>query len=389
VARVALVCEPPDGGVAEHVVHLALGLPEHGHNAVVLCPPDFRLSGALRSAGCPVLTLDLRRDYGRPLRDLAAVGTVARALRRQDVDLVHAHSAKAGVIGRLAALVAGKPVVYTPHCFGFVGDVSRAQRVLALTVERALARVTAAIVCVCEDEREVARAHGVGADSRLTVIHNGCPACPPGLAADARLRRHAAGGPLAGAVAVLRRQKSLEVLLDAVPAVLAQVPDARFAIVGDGPEHAALTAHAATLGLADDARLVFLPFEGPSERHISALDVYVLPSAWEAFPIGVLEALACGVPQIATDVGGTREAVVGDTGILVPPRDPAALADALVALLRDPGTRRKMAEASRTRHEARFGLEPMLGATAELYARVLGDRADGLKSPQGAPTMTR
>ena len=106
------------------------------------------------------------------------------------------------------------------------------------------------------------------------------------------------------------------------------MPDARIAIVGDGPEREALGARAAALGL--DARVAFLPFTGPASRHLRALDVYVLPSAWEAFPIGVLEAQACGVPQVATDVGGTREAVVPETGVLVPPRDPGALALALV-----------------------------------------------------------
>ena len=94
----------------------------------------------------------------------------------------------------------------------------------------------------------------------------------------------------------------------------------------------------------------------------------MLPSGWEALPIGVLEALACGVPQVATDVGGTGEAVSAETGVLVPPGDPSALADALVALLGDPARRAAMAEASVARHRERFTVERMVAETAAVYA---------------------
>jgi glycosyltransferase involved in cell wall biosynthesis len=178
-------------------------------------------------------------------------------------------------------------------------------------------------------------------------------------------------GVLAAAVTVLRAQKSVQVLLDAVPAVLAQVADARIAVVGDGPEREALHARAAELGLNTEPRFAFLPFEAPPARHLRAADVYVLPSSWEAFPIGVLEALACGVPQVATDVGGTREAVVPETGRTVPAHDPPALAQALVELLSDDELRASMSAASVARHGERFGLERMVRETSALYDDVI------------------
>ena len=113
------------------------------------------------------------------------------------------------------------------------------------------------------------------------------------------------------------------------------MPGATVKIAGDGPEGPALRA-------AADPRVVFEPFRGPPSDHLRELDVYVLPSSWEAFPIGVLEAMACGVPQVATDVGGTREAVTPESGMLVPPRDATALADAVIELLRDPQRRARM-----------------------------------------------
>ena len=191
-------------------------------------------------------------------------------------------------------------------------------------MERALAPRTAALICVCEDEREVAVAHGVK-PARLEVVHNGCPPCdaPP------------AGGLVVGAVTVLRRQKRLDVLLEAAPRILDAVPGATVKIAGDGPEGPALRA-------AADPRVVFEPFRGHASDHLRELAVYVLPSSWEAFPIGVLEAMACGVPQVATDVGGTREAVTPESGILIAPRDATALADAVIELLDDPQRRERM-----------------------------------------------
>jgi glycosyltransferase involved in cell wall biosynthesis len=322
--------------VAEHVRQLARGLPEHGYEPVVL---DSRV-------------LPLRRDYRHPHRDLQALGALVRVLR--GCELVHAHAAKAGVLARLAA--GRRPVVYTPHCFPFVG-ASAARRRFGLVVERALAPLTATTICVCEDEARVARTAGIR--RRLVVIHNGCPACEdvePAMTFD---------GPVVGAVTVLRRQKRLDVLLAAAPRIIEA--GATVVVVGDGAEADALRA-------AADPRVVFLPFEAPSARYLRGLDVYVLPSEWEAFPIGLLEAQACGVPQVATDVGGTREALVPETGLLVPPGDPDALARAVVELLRDPERRAAMSAASRARHAERFTVERMVAETAAVYGAVLRGR---------------
>jgi glycosyltransferase involved in cell wall biosynthesis len=339
--RVALVCEPPDGGVAEHVTQLALGLPAHGHDPVVFAPRGFAFAGRLPAGR--LRTLPFVRDYAHPWRDARSLGALTRALRGFDV--VHGHAAKAGVVARLAGAAARVPAVYTPHCFPFVGEMGAARRAFGHAAERALAPATAALVCVCEDEAAVARAAGL---RPTAVIHNGCPPCP----APAR-----AAGLAVGAVAVLRRQKRIDVLLDAAPRIFDAVPGATITVCGDGPEGPALRARA-------DPRVAFVPYDPARLRE---LDVYVLPSAWEAFPIGVLEALACGVPQVATDVGGVREAVTPDTGVLVAPEDPAALAAAVVALLRDPARRAAMAAASRARHAERFGVERMVAATAALY----------------------
>jgi len=378
MARVLLAFEPPDGGVAEQVMQLALGLGDHGHEVELAGPREAIVYPRLERAGLPVFRLPFRRGYGRPAEDAAALRRLIGLLRARRPDILHCHSAKAGVLGRLAGAITRTPVVYSPHSFPFVGDFSEARRVFALTTERALAPLTALIVCVCDAERRAALENRVAGDSRLRVVHNGCGPCDPDVDPDPRLLKLGAGGPLAAAVTVLREQKSVDVLLDAVPEVLRRVPDARVAVVGDGPLRDELHAHAAGLGLDAEHRFAFLPFSPPAARHLRALDVFVLPSAWEAFPIAVLEALACGVPQVATDVGGTGEAVSPETGLLVPKRDPSAMAAALVELLSDPSRREAMASASRGRHAERFGLQRMVASTAAVYEQALA--AGGLRT---------
>jgi glycosyltransferase involved in cell wall biosynthesis len=258
------------------------------------------------------------------------------------------------------------PVVYSPHCLPFVGDFGMPRRIVATAIERALGPLATRLICVCEDERRQAIDAGLDA-GRLRVVLNGSAPRPAAVEPDPATAALAAGGPVAAAVAVMREQKRLDVLIAAAPSILERVPDARVAIVGDGPLRDELHAQAAALGLDRDRRFAFLPFQGPSARHLSELDVFVLPSSWEGLPIGLLEALACGVPQVATDVGGSGEAVAPDTGLMVPAADPRALADAVVELLRDPARREAMSVASRARHAAHFGLDRMVAATAAVY----------------------
>jgi glycosyltransferase involved in cell wall biosynthesis len=241
-----------------------------------------------------------------------------------------------------------------------------ARRRFGVAVERALAPLTAALVCVCDFERGLARAQGLR-PRRLAVVHNGCEPCPDVAVAP---ELAALGRPLIGAVSTFRPAKALDVLLDAMPGVLARAPDAKLVLAGEGPLETELRGQAARLGLD----VAFLPYLPPPARYLRGLDVYVLSSAWEAFPIGPLEAQACGVPQVVTAVGGTRESVVPETGIAVPPNDPVALAEALVALLLDPARREAMARASVARHARHFTVERMVAGTAAVYHGVLGGR---------------
>jgi len=241
--------------------------------------------------------------------------------------------------------------------------MSSARRKFGVVVERRLAPSTAALICVCQFEADLAVENGLRPRS-IAVVHNGCP--PDSQVESATV----AEGLVIGAVSTLRPAKALHILLEAMPSIVAAVPEAKLVIAGDGPLEGELHARADSL----DIEVTWSPFEPPAARYLRAFDVYVLSSAWEAFPIGPLEAQACGIPQVVTAVGGTRESVVPETGIVVPPGDPAALAAAVIALLKDPDRRAAMSVASRARHAEHFTVEQMVARTAEVYDNVLADR---------------
>jgi glycosyltransferase involved in cell wall biosynthesis len=389
VPRVLLTFEPPDGGVAEHVLQLARALPERGFDVELAGPLKSELVYSQIDPSIPVHRIDFRRGYGEPSADFASARHLGRVMRDGRYDLIHAHSAKAGVLTRLVRAGRKPPVLYSPHCFPFIGDFSEKRRIFATNVERVLAPVTSRILCVCDDEREQGIDVGI-AGRRMRVVHNGSGTVPADLTPSPELEAFRGDdGVLIGSVAVLREQKRVDVLIDAAPAILAAEPRARIAIIGNGPLEPELRAHATQLGLAGEPRFDFFPFWPPATSALAALDVYVLPSSWEAFPIGVLEALACGTPQVATDVGGTREAVVdgyrglgpyggvdagsveGETGLLVPPADHRALAKAITELVPDASRRQSMATESRRRHDERFTLGQMADGVAAAYREVL------------------
>jgi glycosyltransferase involved in cell wall biosynthesis len=259
----------------------------------------------------------------------------------------------------VAAKLARLPSVYTPHGFPFVGEMGAARRRFGVVMERALDPFTDVTICVCGFERDLAREHGLR--SRLEVVHNGCPPAP---ATDSAIEP---GGLVVGAVSTLRRAKRIDVLLDAMPLVIEQVPEARLVVAGEGPLRDELHAQAERLNLPVE----WHPFVPPPARYLSGLDVYVLSSSWEAFPIGPLEAMACGVPQVVSAVGGTGEAVTPETGVRVPPREPGPLADAIVALLQDPERRARMRAASIRRHAEHFTVDRQVAGTAAVYDSVL------------------
>ncbi|TVL90554.1 glycosyltransferase family 4 protein [Streptomyces sp. SAJ15] len=364
------ISQPVDGGVARVVADLVRAQATAGLRPVVACPPGGTLAAQVTAAGVTTVPWAARREPGARLPREAA--QIARIVRRTGPDLVHAHSAKAGLAARLA--VRGRvPTLYQPHAWSFEA-ADGATAALALRWERFAARWAQRIVCVSEDERR--RGEGAGVPGRWTVIRNGVDtgrfrpadedARRRARAAVPALRDLPADTPLAVCVGRLCRQKGQDLLLRAWPRTAAEVPGARLALVGDGPELAALRRAAP----AD----VLLP--GPAADTApwyAAADLVVLPSRWEGMALAPLEAMASGRPVLLTEVTGARESLpVGHaSACLVPPDDPPALARALTVLLRRPALRARLGhEAQRHVHTA-HDVRDTAAAVTRLYRELL------------------
>lgn len=350
---------------AERVVFdLATRLPSLGIRASVAAVRgrDDPLAARLRAAGVEVFELDLRGKW-----DLPRAARLVPIARR--FDLIHAHLFHADVLSRLAGRVAGVPVVSTYQV------VEGRRLPLRFAADRATGRLARLFTCISEDVRRFVRRTMRHAAARTVVVRSGVDVAAiragAGAAPAARVRAEIGAGerPIVLAVARLDRQKGLDLLIRALPAVRAASPSVVLALAGDGPERAALADLAARLGVGDAVR--FLGHRTDVPALLGAATVFCLPSRWEGLGLAALEAMAAGAPVVATAVPGLREAV-GPAGVLVPPEDPAALASALAALLTSPDRRAALAAAGSRRVEAQFRVERMVEEYADIFRRVAG-----------------
>ncbi|MFD3969705.1 glycosyltransferase [Streptomyces cyaneofuscatus] len=356
--------QPVDGGVARVVTDLVRAQTVAGLRPVVACPPGSPLAVGAAAAGAQVRGWSATRAPGPRLAgEVAAARRIVRDCRPH---VVHAHSAKAGLAGRIA--VRGKvPTVFQPHAWSFEAVDGRTAE-LALNWERFGARWADHILCVSESERRTGQQAGIAA--RWSVIHNGIDLdrFRPGGQADRAAARAALpsldGAPLVVCVGRLTRQKGQDVLLDAWRRL--RVPGARLVLVGDGPDRAGLEE-------AAPAGVLFTGASTDVRPWIHAADVVVLPSRWEGMALAPLEAMACGRAVVMSDVNGARESVApGDEGhLLVPPEDPAALAASLTALLTDPELREEVSHRALRHARAAFDVRRTAGAVAGLYQEIV------------------
>jgi glycosyltransferase involved in cell wall biosynthesis len=366
MSRIMQLYQPTGGGVGRHVRDLAEGLSDRGHE-VVLCGPAAPGGMARLPPRVSHVPLELDRPIS-PGDDLAALLQLSRILRRTRPDVLHTHSSKAGAVGRVARLARpGMPVVYTPHGYAFAGwFTSSRHRRAYREIERALAPLTTRVVCVCEAEARLGAT--VGFRRRIRVVYNGIRAAETGPT-DERMQALREKGPLICVLTQLRPGKGIETLIDATPSILEGHPALQVAIWGEGPELELLQVRACEAGVVDSLHVL-----GPSLDPLAALrgaDVFVHPSLAESFPYAILEAMAVGRPIVASDVGGIGEALVnGDSGLLVPAGSAPALAEALIALLDDPGRRAEIGAAARRRVEGSFTREAMIDRLVGVYHEI-------------------
>jgi glycosyltransferase involved in cell wall biosynthesis len=347
------------GGMESHVLRLCERLPRSAFESIALVPFESAFTEALRGCGLRVHVAPI----GEKLR-WHAIQYAASLVREHDIDVIHAHLPAAHVVAALAGSVTRTPVLATIH----------AMHLSMWDLE--VHRLTATHLCFVS---EAARAHALAVGvqpSRISVVRNGIDTnrFTPRTA-----RQGEPVSPVVGYVGRLSPEKNPALFLRAAARIHAHVPDARFVVVGDGPLRAELETLAATLGIDDDVTFAGECSDMPARYR--ALDLMLLTSWHEGTPLAILEAMACGVPVVATDVGGVAELIVsGTTGALVPPGDDAQMAGRACELLASRAMLARMGERAREHVRARFSIDEQVRATGAL----LRDVAQGANQSAGA-----
>ena len=347
------------GGSAENTLATMLALEAAGYAgslAVGVAASDAASVNDARRRGATLHDVPgLGREVGP--RDAAALVRLWRLMRAQQPAIVHTHTSKAGFIGRLAARLAGVPVViHQPHGHIFYAYYGPRRTAFYVALERLAARWTDRIVTLTERGIDEHLARGIGERAQYRAVPSGVPtaelraAAPTRGVARARLRLPDDAFVVVG-LGRFVPVKGFDVLITALPTLAAAVPSTCVLLVGDGPERVALEAQAGRLGVRD--RLRFTGVTPDIAVCLAAADVLAAPSRNEGMGRALVEGMALGLPVVGSEVGGIPAVIAdGETGWLVPPGDAAALAEALVELGRDAALCAKLGAAAAARAEA-------------------------------------
>jgi glycosyltransferase involved in cell wall biosynthesis len=387
------------GGPALHVAYLTEGLAQRGYETVLVAGSIARgeesMAYVAERRGVRLASLeDLHREIS-PLRDLSAVFKLARLIRRERPAILHTHTAKAGAVGRLAALAAGdaRPpvIVHTFHGHVLRGYFNPLVAMGFRLLERWLATFTTTLIAVSPEVRDDLVRLGVAPAEKFAVVRLG-------IELDERVHeggelrestRRAVGIPqdalVVGWIGRMTAVKRTDDVLRGFRRLLDRHDDAYLCLVGDGPDRQRLERLAHELGVV--RRCLFVGYQEDVAAFYDAMDVLVLPSANEGTPVSVIEAMAAGLPIVATRVGGVPDVVRdGVDGFLVPPGDVEALAERLAELAHDPELRRRLGESGRSYSLGRYRVERLVDDIDRLYRSLLAASSSSAQAPGPAHT---
>jgi len=372
------------GGAAENTLLTVARLDRSRYTVALASGPSIGPEGSMEDQIPVDVTFERIPELVRdphPLKDGLAILRLYALMRRGRFHIVHTHSTKAGLLGRIAARLARVPIaVHTPHGHPLHDFLSPMWSEVLKWVERWLSRWTHRIICLTEVERDDLLRFRIGTEDRLEVIHSGVDI---DRFRQARITpattRQALGlppeGPLVGCVARLVQVKGINFLLEALPLVRAVIPHASAVLVGDGPFRAELERHASVLGV--DGAVTFLGLRRDVAEIMPLFDVFVLPSLNEGMGRVAVEALATGRPVIGSRIDGLQRVIIDEeTGLLVPPADPGALAKAIIRCLTDPGLSSAMGARAQRQVEC-YSVGSMIAKIDHLYSQTLMAGKDG------------
>lgn len=358
------------GGAGLYAVELARGLDRGRFEVELAFGPGYPLDEDVQREGLPHHVLGWTRAAG-PASTLSGSVDLWRLLRDGRYDIVHAHCSLAGAVGRPLARLARVPAVaFTVHAFAGHAGQPAWRRNLLTRVERTLDRFTDRYFVTTDTFRRELLARRIAASGKIDMIPLGIepgPAPDAGSRARARLVLGIDGSrPVVAAAGRFEPQKGFGDLIDAFAAVVAAHPDALLVLFGDGPLRPAFERQVARLSLANHVRLAGWRPDVPAL--LPAADLYCLSSRWESFGYVLLEAMAAGVPIVATRVDGVPEVLDGGRlGELVDSASPRRIADGLCALLADPARRQALALAGRAEVVGRYARSRVLAMHAQAY----------------------
>ena len=338
------------------------------------CGLGDELPALCKKNNIPFYRIKSMNNGSNPFNDIAAIFDIYKIIKDNGFDIVHLHSSKAGILGRIAAKLAGVPlIIFTIHGVSFDFELRPKSAPLLLFLEKFTAKFTDGIVSVAKNCKDVFVKEGVCSADKIRVIYSAIEFDPIDNAVGGTKKRKELGlspdDVVIGAVGHFRKAKGYEYLVQAAPYVLEKIPQAKFMIIGDGPEKPDIEKRIKEAKLDDSFFLLGDRADVP--ELLKTMDIFCRPSIHEGLGRALTEAMYAKLPPVVTDIWGTREICEdGETGILVPIRDPKALADGIIKFHENPDLAKKIGEASRTKVKGMFAVETMVKGVEECYREI-------------------
>lgn len=353
------------GGASVHLLDLAKGMLKKGHQVHILVGGSGAFTEILNKNDIDYTSLThLKRELSVQ-DEVLGYYEIKKQLKHLKPDIVHCHSTKAGLLGRLAAKSLKLPVVFTAHGWAFTDGVGAKKQKIYASIERVLSKVSDAIITVSEYDRQHGLKHTVGTPKLVTTIHNGVLDIEKPTNTTPNLV------PKLIMVARFEEPKDQYFLINTL-ADLPKTLDWQLDLIGDGPNLQKCKDLVCEKRL--DNKIIFHGQSFKVQELLNTADIFILISKYEGFPLTILEAMRASLPIIASDVGGVKESINADNGFLIPKNDRVALTDALTKLISDANLRNQLGSNSRKHYEAKFTFETMLEKTLNIYNKILSER---------------
>ena len=368
------------GGAQEHVMYLCDLLDRKRFQVKLISGPQTGREGEsiteVKKRDIDLIILpELVREIN-PTKDLLALVKLAKYIRKENFDIVHTNTSKAGILGRLAAKLAGTPVIiHTVHGWAYHNQMGKRRRGLYVTLEKWAEKFTHKFITVSDLNIKKGLADGIGSESKYVTIHSGIDLNrfdPSNLDSKNKKRQWNIdpSNKVVGSVTRLSEQKAPADFVRMANEILKNYPKVSFLLVGDGPLKEEIQNLIDRLKISKKVILTGVRHDIP--ELLAVMDVFVLSSLWEGLPRVFPQAMAMGLPIVATNVDGAPEAVKdGINGFLVPPKDFTTLAQRTLQLIENPGLARKMGEAGRKMAHPDFCIKEMVRKTEHLYMKLI------------------